>query len=165
MVEIIIPVLTFLSVIAIGSSVLLARKQKLMTMSVRLQDSRLAEMPGKPVSQKFDFLRLLAEIGNFVSHGNSSRTLTEQLIRAGYIGSAAPAVYTGVKILLFIVGLVAMTLVLIPLELVATSKLILIVIAATILFSNQSKRMVDFCLRIRSTCTNCLGPMPAALWA
>jgi tight adherence protein C len=134
MVEIIIPVLAFLSVIAIGSSVLLARREKLMTMSVRLQDSRLAEMTGRRDSQKFDFLKLLAEIGNFVSHGNASRTLSEQLIRAGYIGSAAPAVYTGVKVLLFILGLVTMIIVLLPAGFPATSKAILIVFAATFLF-------------------------------
>jgi tight adherence protein C len=117
---------------AIGASILLAHKQKQMT--VRLQDSRLAEMPGKSDSKKFDFLKLLAQIGNYVSHGNASRTLGEQLIRAGYVGSAAPAVYTGVRMLLFILGLVGMTIVLLPTELAGTSKAVLIVLVATILF-------------------------------
>jgi tight adherence protein C len=132
MVEIIISVLAFLCVMAIGASILLAHKQKQMT--VRLQDSRLAEMPGKSDSKKFDFLKLLAQIGNYVSHGNASRTLGEQLIRAGYVGSAAPAVYTGVRMLLFILGLVGMTIVLLPTELAGTSKAVLIVLVATILF-------------------------------
>jgi len=134
MVEITIPVLAFLCVMAIGASILLARKQKQMMMSVRLQDSRLAEMPGKSDSMKFDFLKLLAQIGNYVSHGNASRTLGEQLIRAGYTGLATPAVYTGVKILLFILGLVAMTVVVLPTKLAGTPKAVVIVFVATILF-------------------------------
>jgi tight adherence protein C len=134
MIETVIPFLAFLSVVAIGASFLLAQKQKQKMMEIRLQDSRFVEMPEKEEAKKLGFLKLLAQIGNVVSHGNASRTLNEQMVRAGYIGSAAPAIYTGVKILLFLLGLVIMTAVLMPTGLSDAHKAVLIVLAATIVF-------------------------------
>ena len=134
MIETVIPFLAFLSVLAIGASFLLAQKQKQKLMEIRLQDSRFVEMPEKKEAKQLNFLKLLAQIGNVVSHGNASRTLNEQMVRAGYIGSAAPAIYTGVKILLFLLGLVIMTAVLMPTGLSDTNKTVLIVLAATIVF-------------------------------
>ena len=134
MVEIAIPFLVFISVLAIGASLLLAHQQKQVMAGIRLQDNRLVQLPDKEKSKKFNFLRLLAQIGNVVSHGNASRTLNEQLHRAGYIGSAAPAVYTGIKISLFLLGLVIMTVVLIPTSFSGNQKAILITFAASILF-------------------------------
>jgi tight adherence protein C len=134
MIETVIPFLAFLSVLAIGASFLLAQKQKQKMMEIRLQDSRFVEMPEKKEAKKLGFLKLLAQIGNVVSHGNASRTLNEQLVRAGYIGSAAPAIYTGVKILLFLLGLVIMTAALMPMGLSDTNKTALIVLTATVVF-------------------------------
>ena len=134
MAEIAIAILVFLSVLAIGVSLLLARKQRQVMAGIKLQDSRFVELPGKEKSKQFSFLRLLARIGNMVSHGNASKTLGEQLVRAGYIGSAAPAVYTGIKILLFLLGLVVMTVLLMPTKFSGTQKTVLIALAASILF-------------------------------
>jgi tight adherence protein C len=134
MAEITIPILVFLSVLAIGVSLLLARKQRQVMAGIKLQDSRFVELPGKEKSKQFSFLRLLARIGNMVSHGNASKTLNEQLVRAGYIGSAAPAVYTGIKVLLFLLGLVVMTVLLMPTKFSGTQKTVLIALAASILF-------------------------------
>jgi len=134
MAEIAIPILVFLSVLAIGVSLLLARKQRQAMVGIKLQDSRFVELPGKEKSKQFSFLRLLARIGNVVSHGNASKTLSEQLVRAGYIGSAAPAVYTGIKILLFLIGLVVTTVLLMPTKFSGTQKTVLIALVASILF-------------------------------
>ncbi len=134
MMEIAIPILIFLSVLAIGISLLLAHRQRQAMVGIKLQDSRFVKLPGKEKLKQFSFLRLMARIGNLVSHGNASKTLSEQLVRAGYIGSAASAVYTGVKILMFILGLVVMTVLLMPTNFSGIQKNILIVIAASILF-------------------------------
>ena len=134
MAEMAIPILVFLSILAIGISLLLARKQKQAMVGIKLQDSRFVELPGKEESKQFNILRLLARIGNVVSHGNASKTLSEQLVRAGYIGSAAPAVYTGIKILMFLLGLVVMTVLLMPAKFSGTQKIVLIALAASILF-------------------------------
>ena len=128
MIEILIPFLAFISVIAIGGSFLLAQKQKQMIVGVRLQDNRFVELPEKEKNkQKFNFLRLVAQIGNVVSHGNASRTLNEQLVRAGYMSSAAPAIYTGVKVLLFILGIVVMTIFVMPTQMPGSHKALLII--------------------------------------
>ncbi len=134
MMEMAIPILVFISVLAIGTSLILAYGQRQAMVGIKLQDSRFVEVPGKESSRQFSFLRLIARIGNVVSHGNASKSLSEQLVRAGYIGSAAPAVYTGIKILLFIIGLVLMALLLMPTDFTSTQKHILIVIGASFLF-------------------------------
>ena len=86
--NVIIPTLVFFSVFAIGASLILANRQKKAMLGIKLQDSRLVELPQKQKA-KADILRFLAKIGNFVSHGNTSKTLSEQLLRAGYIKSTA----------------------------------------------------------------------------
>jgi tight adherence protein C len=134
MTEIAIPILAFISVLAIGVSYLLTQKQKQKMMEVRLQDSRLVGMPEKEKTKKFEFLKLFAQIGNVASHGTASRTLSEQLLRAGYIGSAAPAIHTGIKVLLFLLGIVIMTVMVMPTELTGTSKVLFVIFAATTLF-------------------------------
>ncbi len=134
MTETAIPILVFLSVLAIGVSLLLARNQRQVMVGIKLQDSRFVNLPGKEKSKQFGFLRLLARIGNMASHGNASKTLSEQLVRAGHIGSAAPAVYTGIKILLFLLGLVVMTVLLMPTTFSGTQKIVLVALVASILF-------------------------------
>jgi tight adherence protein C len=134
MTEIAIPILVFLSILAIGASLLLAREQRQAMVGIKLQDSRFVELPGKEKLKQFSLLRLLARVGNVVSHGNASKTLGEQLIRAGYISSAAPAVYTGIKILLFLLGLVIMTVLLMPTTFSNIQKTVLVALAASVLF-------------------------------
>ncbi len=134
MTEFAIPFLAFTSVLAIGGSYLLVHRQKQKMIEVRLQDSRLVRMPKKVKSENFEIFSFFARVGNVVSHGNASRTLTEQLVRAGHIGSAAPAVYTGIKVLLFIAAIVILTILLMPTGLSGSVKFILIAIGATNLF-------------------------------
>lgn len=52
-------------------------------------------------------MSFLVKIGNVVSHGRSSTTLWEQMIQAGYLHPYAPPIYTGIKLLLFVIGLLA----------------------------------------------------------
>lgn len=134
MMEIAIPILAFLSVMAISGSLLLAYMQRQAMVGIKLQDSRFVKLPGKEKPKQFNILRLLARIGNVVSHGNASKSLSEQLVRVGYIGSASSAVYTGVKVLLFIIGFVVMTVLLMPTSFSGTEKIVLTVLAASVLF-------------------------------
>ena len=129
-----VPFLVFISILAIGASFLLARVQKQRMLEIRLQDNRFVELAEKDKSEGFSFLALLARIGNLVSHGNASKTLYEQLLRAGHVSPAAPAVYTGTKVLLFLLGLVLMAPVLMPMDLSSTSKVVLIVLVASAMF-------------------------------
>ena len=132
--EIIIPFLVFVAIMAIGASFLLSWQQRQMVLKIRLQDSRLVDMPQKPKKGGLDILKLLAKIGNFVSHGNTSKSLNEQLLRAGYSSSVAPAIYTGTKVLLFLLGFVIAALLLLPSELQTSQKLVIMGVIGAILF-------------------------------
>jgi tight adherence protein C len=80
------------------------------------------------------FLQLMERVGNYVSHGQGNTSLWEQLIRAGYMGRAAPAVYTGVKMLLLLVGLAVMAILVIPLESSVQQKAFLVLAGGSALF-------------------------------
>lgn len=132
--EILIPVLTFLSVSAIGASVLISRRQKKLMFEVRLEDGRHVDLPEREKAEKVNILKFIARIGNIISHGHSTKGLNEQLLRAGYLSSAAPPIYTGIKILLFATGLVATLLLLIPVQASATTKVLLALLGGSALF-------------------------------
>ena len=132
--EIIIPVLTFFSVIAVGASILLSRKQKRKMLEARLKDSIWAEIDKPASRKKSGFLQFLEKVGNFASHGQASISLWEQLIQAGYLSTGAPSIYTGVKMFLFIVGLMATAVLILPTELFFATKITLISLGGTIQF-------------------------------
>lgn len=121
---------SFAVVLFVGAGVLSLREQRRRTMGRRLLAGGLAS--GSAGSRPI--LRFLEEIGNYVSHGHASTTLWEQLIQAGYTSRAAPAIYTGVKILLFVLGLVIATLLVAPLDQSLTKKTTLISLGAALPF-------------------------------
>jgi tight adherence protein C len=132
--DIIIPFLFFISTMAIGISFILSWQKRQMMLRIRLQDNRLVDMPKKQKMGEFNILKLLAQIGNFVSHGNVSKSLNEQLLRAGYPSSVAPAIYTGTKALLFLLGFVIAAMLLLPSGLDNTQKIAVMAMFAAVLF-------------------------------
>ena len=135
--QILIPGLTFMSIITIGVSVLLTRTHKRKTLGSRMLDSALTaagtslEETGK---KKSGFLQLLEKIGNVTSHGRTSTNLWEELFRAGYYSKAAPAVYTGIKMFMFALGLAGTTLLVLPMERHFTTKITLVFLGGVSLF-------------------------------
>ncbi|MHC4293134.1 MAG: type II secretion system F family protein [Planctomycetota bacterium] len=133
-IEILIPILVFFSVLLIGSSVIMSRSEKKKFIEERLQDKAALGLEKREAKEKSGFLLFLEKIGNFASHGNASTTLWEQLTRAGYYHTTATAIYTGVKLVLFVVGLVASSIFILPLKLVITTKITLIFMIGAFLF-------------------------------
>lgn len=133
--QIIIPGLTFLTIVTIGASILMSGTQRRKTLETRMRDSALI-VAGTTASdkKKSGFLRLLEKIGNLTSHGRTSTNLWEELFRAGYYSKAAPAVYTGIKMLLFVLGLGCMSILVVPMERHFTTKITLIFLGGIFLF-------------------------------
>jgi len=131
--QVIVGVLAFVAVIFIGVTVLFLREQHRKAASKRLQETG-SQSPQKPVIRESRLLRSLEGIGNYVSHGRASASLWEQLIRAGYMGRGAPAIYTGVKILLFTAGTTIAVVLLLPLEMDMTRKLLTISLCGVVPF-------------------------------
>ncbi len=133
--QIIIPGLTFLTIVTIGASILMSGTQRRKTLETRMRDSAL-RVAGTTASdkKKSGFLRFLEKIGNLTSHGRTSTNLWEELFRAGYYSKAAPAVYTGIKMLLFVLGLGCMAILVVPMERHFTTKITLIFLGGIFLF-------------------------------
>jgi len=100
--EVLVAVLAFVSVLFLGASILFVRQQRRKAMRKRLETT--GSLAGSTGSESKS-LRFFEQIGNFISHGHASTSLWEQLIRAGYMSQGAPAIYTGIKMLLFTIGL------------------------------------------------------------
>jgi len=132
--EILVSVFVFASVIAVGASVLVSRRQKRKIVETRLKEIEVAKTDEAISPEKLGILQFLQKVGNVVSHGHPSTNLYEQLIRAGYLGTTAPAIYTGIKMLLFVIGLAGTAILVVPAEVFFTTKITLIFLGGTVLF-------------------------------
>ncbi|MGD8501431.1 MAG: type II secretion system F family protein [Phycisphaerales bacterium] len=133
--KIVIPGLTFLSVMAIGASILMAGAQRRKTLATRVrEDARTKAGTAASRKKKSGLLQFLEKIGNFTSHGHASTSLWEELVRAGYYNKATPAIYTGIKMLLFVVGLVSTAILTVPTDFHIATKIFLVFLAGALLF-------------------------------
>ena len=134
-IQIVVAVLAFFAVILVGFAIILYR-------SYREKKSIDVRMVGvfeeDPFSQKTErtggTLKFLEKVGNLASHSRASAALWEQMIQAGFLHPYAPAIYTGVKILLFIIGFLVTTILVVPTEMIFSSKMTMIFIGATLCF-------------------------------
>jgi tight adherence protein C len=131
--EHIVAVLAFASVMFVGVSILAIRQQRRKAASRRLERTLSSGFltQGKRPSR---LVRLIEQVGNYVSHGQADTSLWEQLIRAGYMGRNAVAVYTGIKMILLVLGIVVTALVVMPWEDTLTKKAWLITSGGAIAF-------------------------------
>ena len=129
-----VALLAFASVLFVGVGLLFLREQRRRALSRRLQSADF--LYGHPAGQTRPgrFLKFLEEVGNVVSHGHASTSLWEQLIRAGYLSRAAPAIYTGIKILLFAAGLTLTAALAMPTNYTLVKKISLISLGAVVPF-------------------------------
>jgi tight adherence protein C len=120
---------------AIGVSILMAGAQRRRTLATRMRESARTGT-GASVSRKkkSGLLQLLEKIGNVASHGHASTSLWEELVRAGFYSKATPAIYTGIKLLLFIIGLVCATILVVPTDFHIAAKMTLIFLGGAFLF-------------------------------
>jgi tight adherence protein C len=134
--KLVIPGLTFLSVMAVGISILLLKTRKKKLLKTRLQGDSFESAYGikQTEKRKSGLLQFFEVIGNYVSHGRSSTSLWEELIQAGYYSKAAPAVYTGIKMLLFLIGVGCATAILLPMQLHPVKKMNLVFAMGVCLF-------------------------------
>jgi len=133
--EIVIPVLTFFSVIALGFAImLLLRMRRKKTLETRMRDVTWTDADKTASGQESGFLRFLERLGNFVSHGQARTSLLEQLVRAGYLSKNASALYIGVKLFLFMGGLAATGMLVTAMDASITIKTLLISLGGAVPF-------------------------------
>ena len=131
----VIPMLAFVVVVAVGASILMVYQHRKARGQMRLLEQHIMEeVAEKEQLRKTTFLQFIEKVGNYVSHGHSTTTLSEQLIRAGYFSRSAPAIYTGIKMLLFIAGLISVTMIVMPVKMYIVTKITLVFLGGTLLF-------------------------------
>jgi tight adherence protein C len=131
--EVLVGILVFVAVIFIGVTALFLRQQRRKAASERLLGTGERNIPVAP-AQESRLLRFMEQVGNYVSHGRASTSLWEQLVRAGYMSRGAPAIYTGVKMILFALGISAAAVLVVPLEMSMERKIWYISLAGAVLF-------------------------------
>ncbi|MDH4201691.1 MAG: type II secretion system F family protein [Phycisphaerae bacterium] len=133
-IEIAVAVLVFFAVILIGFSIILYRSDKKKSIETRMVGVFEDDPFSKKTEQSGGILKFVEKIGNIASHSRASSSLWEQMIQAGFLNPYAPAIYTGVKVLLFMVGFLLTAVLLIPTEMIFSSKMTLIFLGATVSF-------------------------------
>jgi tight adherence protein C len=133
-IEFYLSVLVFLSVFLIGISFVMLRAHRKKEIEVRMLGTFEDDPFAKSDQEPGGLLRFLIKVGNFTSHGKASASLWEQMIQAGYLHPYAPAIYTGVKILLFIIGFILCLMLVLPSDMLFSTKMSVLFIGATALF-------------------------------
>jgi tight adherence protein C len=130
---VLLPILAFVGVLFIGLALLLLFSRHRKTVRRRLDDEGRSDLPDERPRES-SLLRFMESVGNFVSHGHASTSLWEQLMRAGYMSRGAPAVYTGVKILLFVAALTLLAMFLAPTEQNLSRKILVVCLGGVVPF-------------------------------
>ncbi|MHC4385490.1 MAG: type II secretion system F family protein [Planctomycetota bacterium] len=128
-----IVILVFFAVFLIGFAIALYYSQKKKSVESRMlglfEEGSIAEK-----AKRDGFLKFIEKVGNIASHGRSTASLWEQMIQAGYLNPYAPAIYTGVKIILFIVGFLLTAILVVQTEMIFSSRMTMIFVGATATF-------------------------------
>jgi len=113
--ELMIPVMTFLAVTAIGGAVIAARTARRERLQERLQSGGVVDADLESETRSW-LIDLMVRIGKACSFGQVSQNLKTELARAGLYSSSAPLIYLGAKIVLLTAGVAGLSLLVLPLE-------------------------------------------------
>lgn len=125
--QILIPLLTFVSVMAIGAAYVIGRAARQQLVRSRLDEFGPIHVPGETDgdSDKRHW-RLFESIGTRFSPGGSSADMQRGLARAGFTSSAAASIYLGTRMIMLTVGLVVAVALVMPIELSMMFKMVII---------------------------------------
>ncbi len=128
MYELLIPILTFFSVVALGGAVLVLRSRRSDQLRSRL-DHTAPPATQRDATPAFKprLIDLVEGVGIKVSSGGPSPKLRQSLAEAGYYADHAAALYMGTKLFLLVAGLVALWVLLLPVEQPLTVKGMMVV--------------------------------------
>jgi tight adherence protein C len=105
--QILVPILVFISVGAIGAAVLMGRAARQQRLRLRMEefgpigDTMDLQQDGTP-----GLTRLFEHIGSMFASKDSSNDMQKTLAQAGYYTPAAPAIYMGARLMTLTAGLV-----------------------------------------------------------
>ena len=107
--EVVIPLMTLISVLSLGGAVLSAVAARKRPLQKRLHDLSDEETELAPqTTRNARTLTWLNLVGRLVSSGRPSSKLRSQMAQAGYHSAIAAEVFLGVKMLLLILGIISL---------------------------------------------------------
>lgn len=133
----IIPILVFLAVVLIGTAIaLVIARRKNMTWRVVSDNATGGITVTSSASNANDpaTIKLLSKLGRGFSVGKNSNALREKLARAGFYGEQATTTFFGVKLMLFLVGLVVSVMLVMSVDFSMAAKIYLVMMIAAIMF-------------------------------
>lgn len=149
--ELLIPILTFLSVALIGAAVLIARGAKREAIMMRLEQFDAPDASARPNTEDDSFLlRLMQHIGSILTPDNQVISLRRHLAHAGFFSPNAIPVYIGFKTLAVLMGLVGCALLVMPMNLMMPLK-VMIIVGGAWTVSLLPSLIVDIRRNVRST--------------
>jgi len=134
MLELLLPALLVLGLLAMGGALLDAAAARRKALRARLKDwgagSYAADEPGAAAQAG----GTLAAMGRLLLPGGTSKTLEDELARAGFYGKSAAAIFIAVKVVLLIIGVGVAGAIVSITELPLAGKALVAVFAGTVLF-------------------------------
>jgi tight adherence protein C len=132
--ELLIPILVFVAVAALGSAIVAVIASRRSSFEPRLRMLKGANLPPVDMAEDPGLAKMAARIGESVSRGRTSLTLKEQLARAGYYHPSAAATYLGAKLVLLFVGIAGMAVLMSVLKLPLAMQIYLSAVVAAVMF-------------------------------
>ena len=113
--ESLIPILTFITVVSLGGSMIVARAAWKLRVQARLEGVATARQPDG-LGGRGRFVRFFGQIGRIFASKGPTPGLRTELAWAGFHDRSAGVVYLGIKRVLLISGLLIFTALLMPME-------------------------------------------------
>jgi tight adherence protein C len=132
MYDLVIPILSFVAATAIGAAVLTARHARLEPVRARL-GNLIGDGDSSSTSTDSWFRRFAERLVTMAALGRPSARLQEELARAGYYAKNTAATYLGFKALLFVIGLIGFTAIIIHIDVSTPARIMLVATGATML--------------------------------
>ncbi len=133
--ELLIPSLAFVAVVALGGAVLTAAAARRQLVQERLSGLSRESTDLSPLSDAPFYLRFLGKVGSVVFSKEPSMSLREQLARAGFHHSSAPVIYLGSKFVLLVIGMGGLSAAVLPFDaLILPVRLLVILWGTSLLF-------------------------------
>ena len=140
-IDVMIPILAFLAVLAIGSGIAMAVASRHKAIEPRLGAPAAVAVE---TGQRSLALRLAAAAGRILTLGGVSGNLKEQLTRAGFYHESAATTYLGIKLIILLIGVAgtAVLLVVTDLSMFVKCYLVCLVAATAFFLPNLFLRML-----------------------
>ncbi|HUU20973.1 MAG TPA: type II secretion system F family protein [Phycisphaerae bacterium] len=130
----VVGILVFVAIVALGGSVLSVFRGRRQIMQSRLASRSGARKPRPAKTGPRAVAEGLDRLGRLISPGRPSVKLRKELAQAGFHGASAPEAYLGIKTLCLTAGLVGLAAATVPLAMPLPAKALAVLLGAGLLF-------------------------------